>query len=66
MQCTEELILQNASAEIKKWIRYVDDIFTVIPIFQKDEFLNFINGINCNIQFTYEKKMHSQITILDL
>ena len=31
-QCIEELIFQNTSVEIKKWIRYADDIFAVIRI----------------------------------
>ena len=66
MQCIEELIFQNTSVGIKKWIRYVDDIFAVIPISQKDEFFNFINGINSNIQFTCEEELHSQIAFLDL
>ena len=52
MQCIEELIFQNTSVEIKKWIRYVDDIFAVIPISQKDEFFNFINGINSNKNYS--------------
>ena len=45
-QCIEELIFQNTSVEIKKWIRYADDIFAVTPIIQKDEFFNFINKIS--------------------
>ena len=66
MQCIEELILQNTFAEIKKWIQYVDDNFAVIPISQKEEFFNFINGINCNIKFTCEEETHFQIAFLDL
>ena len=61
-----KFIFQNTSVEIEKWIWYVDHIFAVIQISQKDEFFNFLNRINCNIQFTCEEEIHSQISNFDV
>ena len=66
MQSIENEIFDNSPIEIKLWKRYVDDIITIIPKTRIDEFHNFINSINTNIQFEKELENHNTLPFLDL
>ena len=66
MQLIEEDILSNKELGIKLWVRYVDDIFAIIPKSKKDEILHFINCRNRHIKFTSEEEQNNQIPFLDI
>lgn len=50
------------------WHRYVDDVFCIWTgsTRQLDNFLNFLNSLNPNIQFTLETENNDQLNFLDL
>src|SRR5678815_1793544 len=50
-----------------KWVRYVDDVFALIPRnINTDSVLNFINEIHNDIKFTIEKSENNKINFLDV
>jgi len=66
IQNFENLALTDAPCKPLFWKRYVDDILTAIPSNQIQEFLNHLNSINENIQFTAEIENERVIPFLDL
>ena len=50
----------------KIWIRYVDNIFCIINYSMIDEFLQDINSISPNIQFTVELEKDRSLPFLDV
>ena len=54
MEDFENRALATSPCTPKIWKRFVDDAFTVIKKNQKQTFLNHLNSINSNIQFTSE------------
>ena len=54
MEDFENRALATSPCTPKIWKRFVDDAFTVIKKNQKQTFLNHLNSINNNIQFTSE------------
>ena len=54
MEYVERQALTSFRKPPKIWIRYVDDIFCIINYSMIDEFLQHINSISSNIQFTVE------------
>lgn len=60
--------LQTCKFKLKTWFRYVDDTFVQWQHAQKElkQFLNHINNIHNNIQFTMEKEHNQQIAFLDV
>ena len=51
----------------KLWKRFVDDTFTVINKTHKEAFLEHLNSINSNIQFTFEEPCEDgSIPFLDM
>ena len=63
VECQALTSLREAS---KIWIRYVDDIFCIINYSIIDEFLQHINSISCNIQFTVEMEKDLSSPFLDV
>ena len=65
-----EYIERQALASFRKppkiWIRYVDDIFCIINYSIIDEFLQHINSISLNIQFTVEIEKDRSLPFLDV
>ena len=54
MEDFESRALATSPCTPKIWKRFVDDAFTIIKKDQKQTFLNHLNSINSNIQFTSE------------
>ena len=66
MQGFEETALSKPPYQPLFWKRYVDDIITAIPVNCVGAFLNYLNSVNENIQFTYEMEKDLSIPYLDL
>ena len=66
MQAIEQEIFDRSPVEIKLWRRYVDDVIAIIPKTRIEEFHDFINSINTNIQFEKELENESMLPFLDL
>jgi quinol monooxygenase YgiN len=50
----------------KVWIRYVDDTFVVIKREKLEEFMQTINSVFPDIQFTMEKELNNHLAFLDI
>ena len=71
-----ELTMQNIESQMQNymfngnqiilWKRYVDDCLAIMKSSDIDLFLQHINSINNNIQFTVEKEQESQLPFLDV
>ena len=64
----EEHVLNNQEFRIKKWRRYIDDVFTIIngskePVIM---ILDNINKLHANIKFTLELEKNDMISFLDV
>ena len=55
MEDLESKAIQSAPHPPAFWKRFVDDTFVIIKSFHKQEFLDHINPIDTNIQFTSEE-----------
>ena len=66
MQAIEDVIFEKVGNLISIWMRYVDDVFAIIPIDKKDFIFNTINNINDSINFTIEEEQNNKISFLDL
>ena len=55
MEDLESKAIQSAPHPPAFWKRFVDDTFVIIKSFHKQEFLDHINSIDTNIQFTSEE-----------
>ena len=55
MEDLESKAIQSAPHPPVFWKRFVDDTFVIIKSFHKQEFLDHINSIDTNIQFTIEE-----------
>ena len=64
----EEKIITLTNNKVKKWIRYVDDIFAIIKGKEDDalEILDQINHIHKDIKFTMECEKDGNIPFLDV
>ena len=65
-QYFEKIMLENSPYEPLFWKRYVDDVITSLPKNQVQNFLQYINSIDENIQFTCEMETNFEIPFLDL
>jgi hypothetical protein len=53
--------------EIKYWVRYVDDVFALLPQdINIDDVLLKLNNWNETIKFTYEKEINNKLPFLDI
>ena len=66
MQKIEQLIFNNLPCDITVWMRYVDDVYAVIPKDQNESLLQHLNSQNEHIQFTIEQEKHRSLPFLDL
>lgn len=70
MSHVEEVIMSSHEAKnyIKFWYRYVDDVLACFTGTRRQlsKFLNFINNIHPNINFTVETEKDGKINFLDL
>ena len=66
MEYAERQALTSFREPPKIWIRYVDDIFCVINYSIIDEFLQYINSISPNIQFTVEIEKDRSLPFWDV
>jgi len=54
MQNLEKQIFDNSNVQLNLWKRYLDDIITILPEDEIENFLNFINALNPHFKFTCE------------
>ena len=66
MQQIEKKILADTPWPVKLWKRYVDDTIVVLPKNNIGQFINFINSVNRNIQFTCEVKQNFKLPFLNI
>ncbi|KAK9874835.1 hypothetical protein WA026_005651 [Henosepilachna vigintioctopunctata] len=68
MEEFEEVAIRNSPLKPTHWYRYVDDTFVVWSHGQEKllEFLNHLNSIHPQIQFTMEKEENGQLAFLDV
>lgn len=68
MEHFEQAALETAIHKPTHFFRYVDDTFVVWPHGKEtlQEFLQHLNGINSNIQFTMEVEKNGQLPFLDI
>ena len=68
MEKFEQQALESAPYKPKIWFRYVDDTFVIWNHGQEklQEFLEHINGIHENIQFTMEMEENHKLAFLDV
>ena len=62
----EEKCLKNLSFKSLFFYRYVDDIFTCIPVNKIDEMLESFNSYHPRLQFTHEIESNSKLNFLDI
>ena len=56
MEYFEELALgPKLPIPIKEWKRYVDDVFSIVPMGKQEELLKYLNSIDPHIKFTVEQ-----------
>ena len=60
----EDLALRSSPVPTVFWKRYVDDVFSAVPANQVNKMLAHINSIDHNIQFTSEREVEHDNTIL--
>ena len=67
MEDLESKAIQSAPHPPAFWKRFVDDTFVIIKSFHKQEFLDHINSIDTNIQFTSEESREDgSVPFLDM
>ena len=66
MQYIERDILNNQNWNVIIWKRYVDDCLVIIKTSEIQDFHNFINTINSNIQFEIEIEQQNTLPFLDI
>ena len=66
MQQIETNMLHSQTDKPKIWIRYLDDVFTIIRKDLVDKYLHDLNAVNPFIQFTTEIESNGNISFLDL
>jgi hypothetical protein len=68
MEHFEEMALEEATHKPLCWFRYVDDTFVIWlhGSGKLSEFLDHLNSVHRNIQFTMEKERDSHFPFLDI
>jgi hypothetical protein len=68
MEVFEEMALNQAPHKPLCWFRYVDDTFVIWPHSpdRLKDFLDHLNGIHQNIQFTMEMERDGHLPFLDI
>ncbi|XP_045492134.1 uncharacterized protein LOC123691667 [Colias croceus] len=66
MEDFEERALATAPVKPRLYKRYVDDTFTILPTEHIPAFLEHLNSIHKNIQFTMELETNNRLAFLDI
>jgi hypothetical protein len=68
MEDFEKNATEQATHKPACWFRYVDDTFVIWPKKKKKlkNFLNHLNGLHNNIQFTMKKEKEGHLPLLDI
>ena len=62
----EETALDNYACPPRIWLRFVDDVLSVIQANQKATFLEHLNAQNKSIQFTMEEELDHSLPFMDV
>ncbi|XP_011883565.1 PREDICTED: uncharacterized protein LOC105570735 [Vollenhovia emeryi] len=65
MEGLETHCLSILNYDVPVFVRYVDDIFTIVPRDKVNDILNVFNSYHQRLQFTYETEINSSINFLD-
>ena len=68
MEQFQQQALNMAEKKPSNWYRYVDDTFVVWPHGEEElqNFLQYLNSLHTNIQFTMETEKDDKLTFLDV
>ncbi|XP_076056169.1 uncharacterized protein LOC143034110 [Oratosquilla oratoria] len=66
MQQFEAELLRTVPLSLKLWVRYVDDVFTVMQDKDFDPFFTRLNSLGPAIQFSMELEVNGVLPFLDI
>ena len=61
MEEIEDTALKKSNMPPKKWVRYVDDVFSIIKKHVLTNFYNLLNSIDPHINFTTEQELDGKL-----
>ena len=66
MEQFEKVAISTAPKPPSLWLRYMDDIFTVLHEYDVEKFTEHINNIYPHIKFTFKPERDSEFPFMDL